>query len=124
MYLDDPKDVKARLLSMILTERYEPPDGCVKLVVRGLWELGVNVEGNMLYDRRLFRKVDHGELGTIIIWQGIIPDFTHKFHIGLMLDNRYALQSATATNGASRIEIRRPPLVNFFRGFYRPKALS
>src|SRR5262245_18351197 len=118
MYLDDANDVRARLLSMILTERYEPPDGCVKLIVRALWELGINVQGNMLYDRLLFKKMDHGELGTLIIWQRGNPEFTHKFHIGLMLDNRYALQSSTATNGAARIEICPPPLVDYFRGFY------
>src|SRR5215475_10103439 len=109
MYLDDPKDVTARLISMILTDRYEPPDGCVKLVVRGLWELGVNVKGQAFHDRRLFRKVDKPELGTVIVWQGLIPEFTQKFHVGLMLDSRYAIQSSTATNGAARVEILRQP---------------
>jgi len=122
MFRDDPRDVMTRLLAMI-GEPYEPPDGCVKLVIRGLWELGVKVEGDAFHDRRLFRKVDRGELGTVIIWHGLIPEFTQKFHVGLMLDRRWCLQSSTATFGVGRIEITRSPWVEHFRGFYRPRAL-
>jgi hypothetical protein len=125
MFRDDPRDVTARLLAMI-GEPYEQ-DGCIKFVRRALWEFGVEIEGTKaaaIRDARLFRKVEHGALGTVIIWQGLQGQFIgQEFHVGIMLGRRWALQSSSATFGVGRIEISRHPWVDSQRGFYRPKVL-
>jgi hypothetical protein len=121
----DPQDITARLLAMI-GEPYEQ-DGCIKFVKRALWEFGVKIEGTKagaLRDRRLFSKVEIGSLGTVIVWQGLQGQFIgQEFHVGIMLDRRWALQSSWGTFGVGRIEITRHPWVDSQRGFYRPKAL-
>jgi len=126
MYLDDPKDMTGRLLSMI-GEPYEKPDGCIKFVRRCLWEFGVYIEGTKaaaLRDGRLFVPAQVGSLGTVIVWRMLPGQFVDQdFHVGLMLDSRYALQSSIATNGAARVEISRWPWADAFKGFYRPKLL-
>jgi hypothetical protein len=68
--------------------------------------------------------VEAGSLGTVIIWQGLPGQFIgQEFHVGLMLDRRWAMQSSSATFGVARIEITRHPWVDSQRGFYKPKAL-
>src|SRR4030095_10426308 len=123
MYRDyDPKDITARLLLMI-GEPYEPPDGCMRFIRRALKEFCIEIEGTKagaLRDAKKFKKVDRGELGTVIVWNDVT--FV-DFHVGLMLDRRWAAQSSRATNGVGRIEITREPWLHTFRGFYRPKIL-
>jgi hypothetical protein len=123
----DPQNITARLLAMI-GEPYEQ-DGCIKFVRRALWEFGVQIEGTKdaaIRDSHLFRKVETGALGTVILWQNLpwqSHDAGQEFHIGLMLDRRWAIQSSSATFGVARIEITRHPWIESQRGFYRPKAL-
>ena len=112
-----------KLLAMI-GEPYEEPEGCLTFLKRALAELGVEIEGTMeAYKRdfKLFRKVDRGHLGTMIVWK--LFGGEHEFHVGLMLDQRWALQSSKITNGVGRVEITRAPWATTFRGFYRPRAL-
>jgi hypothetical protein len=118
----DPKDVTARLLAMI-GEPYEKPDGCIKFVRRALWEFGVEIEGTKagaFRDAKKFKRLEKGELGTVIVWNDMSFE---DFHVGLMLDGRWALQSSVVTNGVARVEITRSPWASAFRGFYRPKKL-
>lgn len=115
-------NVTDKLLAMV-GEPYEEPEGCLKFLKRALAELGVEIEGTMeayKRDARLFRPVDRGYLGTIIMWEQLGD---YKFHCGLMLDRRWALQSSKITNGVARVEITRLPWATAVRGFYRPKAL-
>ena len=59
-----------KLLAMI-GQPYEEPEGCLKLLKRALAELGVEIEGTIEAYRRdfkLFRPVDRGDLGTVIVW--------------------------------------------------------
>jgi len=125
MFQSDTQDITARLLAMI-GEPYEQ-DGCIKFVQRALWEFGVQIEGTKagaIRDRRLFCKVEMGSLWTVIIWQGLPGQFIgQEFHVGLMLDRRWAIQSSPSTSGVGRIEITRHPWIDSQRGFYRPKAL-
>jgi hypothetical protein len=124
MYRDAEKDVTARLLAFI-GEPYEHPDGCMKFLKRALHELGVEIDGRAgLADGRLFVKVAYGDLGTVIVWKGLDRSATPpRFHVGLMLDRRWALQCSVGTNGVARIETTRSPWVSCFKGFYRPKKL-
>lgn len=115
-----------RLLAMI-GQPYEQPDGCIKFVARALKEFGVEAEGTIeAYERdaKLFRPVDHGDLGTIIVWQQLAIEGMGAFHVGIMLDRRWALQSSEVTNGVARVEITRVPWATAVRGFYRPKELD
>jgi hypothetical protein len=119
-----------RLLAMI-GQPYEKPDGCLRFVKRALWELGVKIEGtaeSIKRDAKLFKPVDHGELGTVVIFDcafmPLLSDEGYRFHIGMMLDGRWAMQSSQPTNGVARIEITRHPWVQGLRGFYRPRILD
>ena len=124
--LNERERQRAILLAMI-GEPYEEPDGCMRFLKRALAVLGVEIEGTaaaMDHDRRLFNQVDSGELGTVIMWDSLVVcDNEYKFHVGLMLDQRWALQSSPATNGVGRVEITRAPWSLAGKYFYRPKVL-
>ena len=120
-------NVTDKLLAMI-GEPYEEPEGCLKFLKRALAELGVEIEGTMEVwkrDFRLFRRVERGDLGTVIVWESLVlGQGEYKFHVGLMIDQRWALQSSHATNGVGRVEITRAPWSTAQRGFYRPRGLE
>lgn len=129
MYRDNDQDVTARLLAMI-GEPYEQPDGCMRFLQRALWEFGVRIDAKVsVDDARLFIPVSKPALGTVVVFKNLFyvtNGYSHRepgFHVGLMLDQRYAIQSSTATFGVGRIEISRQPWWAAVRGFYRPKAL-
>jgi hypothetical protein len=93
-----------RLLAMI-GQPYEEPDGCIKFLKRALAEFSVSINGEPgLSDARLFVPVKEGSLGTVVVWKGLSVaignvDQLPRFHVGLMLDRQWALQSSKATNG-------------------------
>jgi hypothetical protein len=124
----DPKDVTARLLRYIQTERYQPPDGCLKFLQMALWELGIKIEGrpgSSLRDGRQFKRVDKPSFGTVVVWRNLPwPYNDNLYHVGLMLDERYCIQSSSATNGVARLEISRYPMSMCQTTFYRPKVLD
>lgn len=98
----------------------------MRFLKKALAELGIEIEGepdSVLRDGRLFQEVDKGELGTVIVWEGLPIRGQNDFHVGMMLDSRWALQSSKETNGVARVEINRPYWKPFFRGFYRPRQL-
>jgi hypothetical protein len=115
-----------KLLKMI-GQPYEEPDGCIIFVKRALLEFGVEIDGRPgLADARLFVTVRQGGLGTVIVWKGVSVTMgagEPRFHVGLMLDRRWALQSCKGTNGVGRVEVTRNPWAPAFKGFYRPKKL-
>ena len=118
--------IMPRLLKMI-GQPYEEPDGCIRFVKKALLEFDIAIDGKPgLADARLFIPVRQGSLGTVIVWKGVsvtMGSGEPRFHIGLMLDRRWALQSCKSTNGVGRVEITRNPWCSAFKGFYRPKQL-
>ena len=118
--------IKERLLAMI-GEPYEPPDGCLRFVRKALLEIGVKIEGSreaIRRDARLFRPIEHGDFGTVVIFRSFDGLGPFAFHVGLMLDRRWCMQSSESTNGVARIEITRFPWANAIRGFYGPRILD
>ena len=114
-----------KLLAMV-GEPYEEPEGCMKFLTKALAVLGVEIEGTTAaYDRdlRFFIPTDNPRFGTVIVWKN--PSFIseYKFHVGLMLDQRWAIQCSKATNGVAKVEITRPPWSQSERHLYYPKAL-
>ena len=123
----DPATVVARLNSMV-GQKHEPPDGCLKFLKRALAEFGIEIEGTSeatKRDARKFKPVDKPSLGTVVIFKNVENlDEQAPFHVALMLDTRWAIQSSRATYGVGRIEITRYPWVSKRKGFYRPKMLG
>jgi len=94
---------------------YEQTD-CLKFAVMFYKEIGIDADEEALQEARNFKKVDTGQFGDIAVFQ---PMPFSKFHLAVMLDHRYAVQSSIATFGVGRIEITREPWMLYLRGIYR-----
>jgi len=123
----NPETVLARLNTMV-GQPYEPPDGCLKFLRRALLEFGIEIEGtneSTLRDARHFKRVVEPSLGTVAVFENIDRgEGQPKYHVALMLGQRWAIQSSVATNGVARIEITRFPWSSAVKGFYRPRGLK
>jgi len=98
---------------------YEQED-CLKFAVRVLREIGLDVTEEAMKEARNFRKVDEPQFGDVVIFHAM-PSM--KFHVGIMLDHRKAIQCSEATGGAGKIDVYRQDIREYVKGFRRHAAL-
>lgn len=116
----------------LLGEPYDQDEGCLKFVTRALSLIGIELTGDLRDDGRNWQcqwrvndrietlRFKKFQLGDVAVFQGL--PFA-KFHIALMLDNRHAIQSSSATNGVGRIDIMGQEWLWALREIYRHKSL-
>ena len=106
-----------------LGQPHDPVEGCLKFLRQAYREFGVYIEGTgtaLLRDGRKFQKVHGPSFGATAIFGNVAQFGEYKHHVGLMLDDRWCIQSSAATCGVGKIEITRHPFNISIRGFYKP----
>jgi len=97
-------------------------EACLKFAVKFYKEIGIEADTDALKQARNFVRVKDPQFGDIAVFKGL--EFDNKFHIGVMLDYRKAIQCNDGTNGVGKIDISRYPFCVSLKGFYRHESLA
>jgi hypothetical protein len=113
--------LKPHALGGMLGQPYEE-SGCIKFLYQAFLLIGIPTTGNLLKDRHDWVRIDgKPQYGDVAVFQHLA--FT-RYHVGLMLDWHWMIQSSDATNGVARVDILREPWSMTLKGIWRHKECS